>query len=143
MHYFKDFDLYFTPTEVHQRCVPVLLQHLHNGCSAVSAEAAHVLCYYMRNAPSSVLRKQLWEALIINLRLHKSSHVRVAFSHICVCMCNIYSHSFIRNFIFNIILECTKDPAAQVRRQMCSSLVTLRSSLDFPIHARAPPGRMA
>ncbi|KAJ3204052.1 Serine/threonine-protein phosphatase 4 regulatory subunit 4 [Entophlyctis luteolus] len=126
---FKYFIDYFDSEYIHDQCVPLLFKLLvDNVTIPIKETIIETLCVYLKKMRRLENRLKLVRAMT-DLRESPSFQNRLAFLHIVREMYNHFSHRFVRESVFDEVLETARDIVANVRVAFVAVSALLRKSL--------------
>ncbi|KXZ47380.1 hypothetical protein GPECTOR_35g818 [Gonium pectorale] len=129
---FPLFPQVFTSDQVYEHFVPVVFRYLTDSAAAVKPVAAEGVVCFLRYNRREKQRAEILLRLIRDFCRGRAFSSRITFVDIAGHMLRRFSSRFIKDFMFDLVLELLYDPVPNVRLAVTSLLPALKTCIKLP-----------
>jgi serine/threonine-protein phosphatase 4 regulatory subunit 4 len=125
----REFPRFFVATDLQDKLIPAIFEHMKLGCIPVQHAAVKTLCILIRKQPQAFKRIELTQKFVREFGHSKSCQGRRLFLFACSTFMEVFSR---RWFITNLLSTCIQmanDPVPTVRELACRLFPTLKMLL--------------
>ncbi|GFR43586.1 hypothetical protein Agub_g4683 [Astrephomene gubernaculifera] len=129
---FPIFPQIFSSDQVFEHFVPVVFRYLTDTAAAVRPVAAEGLVCFMRYNRREKQRAEMLLRIIRDYCRGRSFTARITFVDIATHLLRRFSSRFIKEYIFDLVLELLYDPVPNVRLSATALLPVLKTCIKLP-----------
>jgi hypothetical protein len=132
---FREFPKYFGGAVLHEKFLPLLVNHLVSGAAAIKEQCAELVVLFSSHLNDNTLKVEVFSKLVADFGRSTSCFNRTTYALVFRHCANHYSRKFLRDRLFEPLLELSKDPVVNVRLQFIKGLPQIRRCLKPPVEA--------
>ncbi|EFJ50926.1 hypothetical protein VOLCADRAFT_88347 [Volvox carteri f. nagariensis] len=122
----------FSSDQIYEQFLPITFRYLTETAAAVRPVAAEGLVCFLRYNRREKQRADIMLRIVREFCRGRSFVARITFVDIAAALLRRFSSRFIKEYIFDLVLELLYDPVPNVRLSVTSLLPALKSCIKLP-----------